>query len=79
MAKKVKADEQKSGFDFPFTRENYLILILGLLIIVAGYIFMAMPDHPDDPLTLTVAPILIIIAMTIVIPFGIMYRKKQSS
>ncbi len=75
MAKKVK--EPKADFEFPMTKENYLILILGLIIIIVGYIFMAMPDHPDDALTLTVAPVMIILSMTIVIPYGIMYRKKQ--
>jgi hypothetical protein len=45
MAKK-KEDPQKP--DFPFTRENYILMIIGFAIITLGFILMT-GGGSDDP------------------------------
>ena len=46
MAKKKKVEPQR--FDFPFTKENYRLLIAGVIIIVVGFILM-IGGGSDDP------------------------------
>ncbi len=70
--KKVK----EKTLEFPLNKTNFLILGLGVLLIIVGYWFMALPDDPDAFLTRTLAPIVLVFAFLVVIPFGLMYRKK---
>jgi|GEM_PF-691615 len=65
--KKIKKGV-KSGPDF--TRNNYLILGLGLLFIVVGFIFLGLGD-------ITIAPILLVLGYCVVIPLGILFPKKK--
>jgi hypothetical protein len=59
----------------PFTKRNYQILGLGLLVIVLGYV--ALSQSPwDGTMPLVVAPILLVLGYCVIIPFGILYRSK---
>ncbi len=71
-AKKVKQDNT-----FPLERENYIILGVGLLFIVSGYLALS-GDSVEGFLPLTLAPILLVLGYCVVIPIGIMYRKKET-
>jgi hypothetical protein len=44
---KIKKQLHKK-FDFPFSRENYKLLIIGVAIIITGYILM-IGGGSDDP------------------------------
>jgi membrane-bound ClpP family serine protease len=46
MIKKKKAEPKP--FDFPFARENYRLLITGIVIIIIGFILM-IGGGSDDP------------------------------
>ncbi len=59
----------------PFTRLNYQIFAAGLLLIILGYVALAQPPA-NSFMSLTVAPILLILGYCVVIPFAIMYQKK---
>jgi len=77
MAKeKVKyKDKKKSAGVISFGRENYIIFLIGILVIILGYIFLA--QGPADSFwSLTLAPILLVISYCIIIPIAIFYRKK---
>jgi len=74
---KSKAAEN-SAFDWPFGRKNYILFALALLIIVIGYICLGYGDDPNHPITLTVAPILLVIGY-LIIPFAIMAKGKPAS
>ncbi len=79
MAKVVRDKSfKKPKFDgsFPFDRENYIILGVGLLLIIVGYIALS-GDKVEGFVPLTLAPILLVIGYCVVIPVGIMYRKKK--
>jgi hypothetical protein len=56
---------------------NYQILLAGVAVIIAGY--FALSAKPwDNPIALTVAPILLVLGYCVIIPIGIIYRKKKS-
>lgn len=77
MAKKV-VKKGKTAAIFPLERENYIILGIGLVVIIFGYIALS-GNTVEGFSQLTVAPILLVIGYCIIIPFGIMYRRKAKS
>ncbi len=79
MAKVEKSKQiKKSKMDeiFPLERENYIILGIGLLVIILGYIALS-GNTVEGFSQLTVAPILLVLGYCVIIPIGIMYRKKE--
>lgn len=74
--RRSKGIRAKKPVAIPFTKENYRLFGMGLLIIVLGYI--ALSRGPWDSFwSLTLAPILLVIGYCIVIPVAILYRKKE--
>jgi drug/metabolite transporter (DMT)-like permease len=79
MAKVIKGKQVKRGkIDdiFPLERINYYIIGVGLIIIVLGYIALS-GDQVEGFMPLYVAPILLVLGYCVVIPIGIMYRKRE--
>lgn len=79
MAKATKgkqAKKSKADGVFPLERENYLIIGLGIVFIVAGYIAMS-GNVVEGFSQLTLSPILLLIGYCVIIPIGIIYRKKE--
>ena len=58
-------------------KENYYIIIAGVAIIILGYILLAM-GGVEDALALVISPIILVIGYCVVIPIGIMYRRKTT-
>jgi hypothetical protein len=54
---------------------NYYILLAGVAVIFLGYGALSMGPW-DGFMPLTVAPILLVIGYCVIIPIGIVYRKK---
>jgi uncharacterized membrane protein HdeD (DUF308 family) len=85
IMKEIKAKEirqrarkqplQKSGL--PYTSVNYWLFALGVAIIIAGYVALAQPPA-DSFLSVTVAPILLVMGYCVIIPIAILYQKKKS-
>ena len=79
MAKVDKAKAFKKGktdASFPLERENFIILGVGLLVIILGYVALS-GNQVEGFSQLTVAPILLVLGYCVIIPVGIMYRKKK--
>jgi hypothetical protein len=72
--KQVKKKQKKDEL-LPLDDTNYKILIGGLFIIFLGYIALSYGPW-DGSLSLTIAPILLVIGYCVVIPISIIYRKK---
>ena len=49
---------------------NYILLIIGILILTIGYIIMSFGDH-------TISPILLIISYIIIIPLSLIFPYKK--
>ena len=82
MAKAVKEKEKfakrkaKRIEILPLEAINYKILIAGVVTVLIGYGALSM-DPWDGFMALTVAPILLVLGYCVVIPAGIIYRKKK--
>ena len=59
----------------PFTNTNYQILAAGIVTIILGYVALAQEPW-DGFMPLVVAPILLVLGYCVIVPFGILYRKK---
>jgi len=70
-----KAKKIESPFKNYWTKNNYFILIAGLMILFFGF-FLLNQGPWDNPLSLTVAPIVLLIAYLVVFPLAIYYKKK---
>lgn len=71
VRKKLKVVERS----LPFTRENYSIFAIGILIIILGYIALSIGPFNSFS-SLSVAPILLVIGYCVIIPIAILYRSK---
>ena len=73
QVKKTKADGV-----FPLEKENYQIIGVGILFIIAGYIAMS-GNVVEGFSQLTLSPLLLLIGYCVLIPIGIIYRKKEKA
>ena len=60
----------------PFDKTNYRILGLGLLSIALEYVALAQPPW-DGTIPLVVAPILLVLGYCVLVPLGLLYRRKR--
>lgn len=80
MAKVIKRKQMKKGkVDeiFPFERENYIIIGIGIVLIILGYLALS-GNSVEGFMPLYVAPILLVLGYCIVIPIGILYTKREN-
>lgn len=79
MAKAIRRKEKRrrslKDQVFPLSRENFIIIGVGLLVIAAGYVAM-LEGSVEGFLPLVVAPILLVLGYCVIIPLGILYRKS---
>jgi membrane protein CcdC involved in cytochrome C biogenesis len=75
---KLAAKKGKKEEVFPLQRENFIIMGIGLLVIILGYIALS-GNQVEGFSQLTLAPILLVLGYCVIIPIGIMYRKKPKS
>lgn len=79
MAKVVKSKKAKAAeiLHLSLTNKNYMIIGLGILLIIIGYVFMA-ENSVDGFLPTVVAPILLVLGYIVVVPFGILFKDKSA-
>ena len=58
------------------TKYNYMIFVIGLILLIFGYYFMSIGPH-DSFWSLTLAPVLIVFGLVVVFPYGIMKNFKK--
>jgi len=83
MAKKVNRKNLKKTkkaalptFTIYWGSKNYLLLTLGIVVIIAGFVFMAMGPWNSFS-SLYISPILLIIGYLFILPASILYMKKE--
>lgn len=75
MAKEVQK-KKPVVHSLPLTGRNYQILGLALLCIALGYV--ALSQEPwDGTVPLVVAPLLLFIGYCVLVPVGILYRRRD--
>lgn len=65
-------------FSLPYDRRNAIVFLAGLALIVIGYICMAQPPV-DGFLSLTLAPILLVIGYVILIPMALLMKSENDA
>lgn len=75
-----KIEKQPVNQTLVFKRQNYILLIASVAIIVLGFIVMGMgKDKPfDDPMKITVAPIIVLLGFALGV-FSILHTPKDNS
>ena len=60
-------------------KKNILIVAVGVLLLVIGFFCLAQ-GPADNPVSLTAAPLILVFAYLVVVPFGILWggKKKDS-
>jgi len=83
MQTKVKSKKQqtskfskKKEFSFPLEKENFMIIGLGIVLLIIGYVLMAQ-NSVDGFMPTVVAPLLLVAGYCVVIPYGIMKKPKS--
>jgi hypothetical protein len=82
MAKTQKSvKESKKSILSPFheywTNKNYMVLLGGIAVLIAGYLLMAQAPW-DGTLSLTLSPLILLIGYLVVIPLSVMIKSKSS-
>ncbi len=85
VKKQTKQEPQAPKFDFAFGKQNYILLIVGIVVLALGYILLV-GGGSDDPAVfsykifdtqrMVIAPILMLAGFTIEI-FAIMKKPKD--
>jgi hypothetical protein len=75
IERRAAAKQNISTVSLPFTKINYQILAGAILSIVLGYIALAQEPW-DGFMALVVAPILLVIGYCVMIPIGILFRRR---
>lgn len=76
----AQASSRKSNDTLPFTRKNYLLLLLGIGIIALGFFLMTLEPFIDATkfsIALYIAPIIVVGGFVEII-FAIMYKDKSA-
>lgn len=77
---KMKKQNYKKGFISPFSnywqKENYIFLSLGIIALILGYTVMGQGEW-DNALSLTISPIILLIAYLVFFPLSIFYKKRK--
>jgi hypothetical protein len=78
VAKPIKTKGRRTVREtgLPLSRQNFIILGIGLIVILAGYAAM-LEGSVEGFLPLVVSPILLVLGYCVIIPVGIMYRKRE--
>jgi hypothetical protein len=76
IKKKIQKQKRFNEGDIPLSRQNYVIMGIGVAVIVAGYLAM-LQGSVEGFMPLVVSPILLVLGYCVIIPLGILYRKSQ--
>ncbi len=81
ITKTKRVDKQRKSkvpTEMPLKPINYMIIAGGALLIIITYIILAENDTVYGFIPLNLVPILLCIGYLIVVPIGIMYRRKKT-
>ena len=79
MSNKFKNKNPENGKipdTWTFTNITYIIFLIGLLMIFTGYITMANGEVYSNQ-SLIISPLMLFIGYIILIPFALLYKRKE--
>ncbi len=57
-------------------KKNLLLITIGVLLLVIGFLCLA-TGPAENPISLTVAPLVLCLAYLVIIPLGILWKGKK--
>jgi hypothetical protein len=60
----------------PFEKMNYILFGISLIVIIIGYVALGHKSY-DSFVSLNIAPVLLVLGYVFLIPFSILYRKRD--
>ncbi|PWJ62528.1 MULTISPECIES: hypothetical protein [unclassified Fibrobacter] len=60
------------------TKKNLLLIALGVVLLVIGFFCLA-TGPAENPVSLTVAPLILCLAYLVIIPVGILWKGKKDN
>lgn len=84
MARQIKKQSRlkklSSGSPFKnyWEKSNYILLGIGIAVLVIGFYLMTFGPW-DNPISLTISPIVLLIAYLFIFPLSILYKKKKKT
>lgn len=57
-------------------KNNLVLIAVGVLLLVVGFLCLA-TGPADNPVSLTVAPLILCLAYLVIIPLGILWKGKK--
>ncbi len=66
---------QITPFKDSWDRKNFLILFMGIGLLILGYFLMTLSPW-NNPVALTISPVIIIVAYLIIIPIAILVKSS---
>src|SRR5205809_2279750 len=72
-ARSVK--QQKREFTFPLEKQNFMIIGLGIVVLIIGYILMS-ANSVDGFMPTVAAPVFLVLGYCVIIPYGILKKTK---
>ena len=76
MSEKKQSNEVHLFEGWAYKKINYIIFLVGITLIIAGYILMA-TGSVNSFQSLTLAPILLFLGYIVAIPTALIYRPKK--
>ncbi|HUI29903.1 MAG TPA: hypothetical protein VLX91_06770 [Candidatus Acidoferrales bacterium] len=73
-----KQRKAKTPAEMPLKPINYKIIVGGALLIILSYVILANNNTVYGFIPLNLVPILLCIGYLIIVPFGILYRRKKT-
>ena len=74
--KKIQAKARKE-ISLPLEKENFVIITIGIIFLIVGYIFMS-ENSVDGFLPTIAAPILLVLGYCVIIPYGIIKKSSKT-
>ena len=76
-ARQRRTAERKKAQESPYSGRNIRLFVLGLVVIALVYFFLSRPPV-DGFMSLTLAPLLLVIGYCILIPMALLSKNKEN-
>lgn len=75
---RTKLPSKPAEITIEFSTNNYILLSLGVLLTVVGFWLLSRPPV-DGFLTMTLAPLILVLNYLVILPLAILYRSQDKS
>lgn len=79
MAKQTRSSRSKVAWVHPWTKRQFIMIGAGIGVIILGFLLLAtgIGSSWDNPLAVSVAPVVLVVGYCVVIPIAIMLNGKK--